>query len=41
MAETADTNPGTTVATTETLGAARAWNTPGSIGSIRSSATAI
>jgi hypothetical protein len=33
IAETADANRGTTVATTKTPGAARAWNTPGSIGS--------
>ena len=40
MAVTADTNRGTTVATTEGPGEARARNTPGSIGSTRSRATA-
>jgi hypothetical protein len=40
IAEAAATNRGTVVATTETPGEARAWNTPGSIGSTRSSATA-
>jgi hypothetical protein len=40
MADTADTNRGTTVARTDTLGAASAWNTAGSIGWSRSSAAA-
>jgi hypothetical protein len=41
VAETADTNRGTTVAATEAPGEASAWNTPGSIGSTRSRAAAM
>jgi hypothetical protein len=40
VAETADTNRGSTVASTEAPGEARASNTPGSIGCTRSRATA-
>jgi hypothetical protein len=40
MADAADTNRGTKVARTDTLGVASTWNTAGSIGWSRSSAAA-
>jgi hypothetical protein len=41
MAATAASNLGTTVAATETPGAARMWNRPWSMGSTRSRAVAM